>query len=88
MKVNYVLFSVILTSIYVSGCTSLVFELNQEKGSEGTINIIIHTHSGNNANVNVFIDDVQVSMDELKSLASKKKKGSKEKPPPQIYGTF
>lgn len=88
MKVKYVLFGVILIGVSVSGCTSLVFELDQEKGSEGTINIIIDTDSKNSAKVNIFIDNVRVGMDDLKSLAKKIKKAEKEKPTPQLYGTF
>lgn len=88
MKVNFVLFSVFLICIFVSGCTRLVFKLNQEKGSEETINIIIDTGSENNANINIFIDNVRMDMDELKSLASAKKKANKKKQVFQIYGTF
>ena len=88
MKVNFVLFSIFLICIFFSGCTSLVFQLNQEQGPEGIINIIIHTGSANNANINIFIDNVRMDMDELKSLAIAKKKANKEKQAFQIYGTF
>lgn len=88
MKVKYGLFSVIFIGIYVSGCSSLVFEFNQAKGSEGKINIIIHTCSKDPANVNIFIDDVQVGLDELKSIARKREKTKQRKAPPHIYGTF
>jgi hypothetical protein len=74
--------------IYVTGCTCLVFELNQEKGSEGTINIFIHTYPDNNDNVDIFIDNVQVDMDEVWSLAKAKKNTQKAEPIYQIYGTF
>jgi hypothetical protein len=89
MKINFVFFSVILIGIFVSSCTSLVFDLNQKKGPEGTINIIIHTESENNTKINFFIDNVRVGMDELKTLAKTKKKANKEKLAfPKIYGTF
>lgn len=88
MTVKCLLLGVIMMGIYVSGCSSLVLDLNQEKGSDGTINIIIHTQSENTANINIFIDNVRVGMDELRSLAKTKKKEKKVKPHYQMHGTF